>query len=289
MLGFSAEAVHTWSNILFITAIAVAAILSFLIYQSSSLVLADKDKAFQAYKTSAQLRIVEQENEAQTAKAAVAEAKERVTALSVRAAGLEKDAADAKERAARLEQETAAAKALAEQAITARTQLQADLEHEKAARAAFESQFAWRVLSDDQRATLVSELSATPHIVAIEFPGGDMEAQFFSLQLTRVFQDAGWKVALRSNPSAPLLFGVNVPGPATDTVSLVRRVLSDVDMKPSEIDAPAPVTATQSGEGAKLMPDCRIMVGAKLTDIVRNVMTTSQAANSQAANSQAAK
>jgi hypothetical protein len=96
------------------------------------------------------------------------------------------------------------------------------------------------------------------------------------LQLTKVFQDAGWKVALRSNPSAPLLFGLNVPGPATDTVNLVRRVLADVDMKPSELDAPTTGMMTQTGEAAKLTPDCRIMVGAKLTEIVKGVLSASQ-------------
>jgi hypothetical protein len=250
--------------------------LSFLIYQSSSVVLVEKQRALDAYRSEAQVRITAAQQESDAARAVAAQAREHGTALAVRAAGLEKDVADAKERIAGLEQEAAASKATAEQAVTDRTQVQVNLEHEKAARAEFESQFSWRILGDEQRSTLVRALSGTPHTVAIEFPGGDQEAQFLSLQLTKVFQDAGWKVALRSNPSAPLLFGLNVPGPATDTVNLVRRVLADVDMKPSELDAPTTGMMTQTGEAAKLTPDCRIMVGAKLTEIVKGVLSASQ-------------
>jgi hypothetical protein len=276
MFGFPAESVHAWSNALFIVAIVAAAVLSFLIYQSSSLVLAEKQRALDTYKSEAQVMITAAQKGADAARAAAAQAREHGTALAVRAAGLEKDVADARERIAGLEQQTAASNATAEQAVTDRTQLQVNLEQEKTARAAFEAQFSWRILSDAQRSTLVRELSGPPHIVAIEFPGGDQEAQFFSLQLTKVFQDAGWKVALRSNPSAPLLFGLNVPGPVTDTVTLVRRVLADIDMKPSELDAPTSGTMVQTGDAAKLTPDCRIMVGAKLTEIVKGVLSASQ-------------
>ena len=277
MFGFPAETVHAWSNALFIVAIVAAAVLSFLIYQSSSLVLAEKQRALDTYKSEAQVMITAAQKGADAARAAAAQAREHGTALAVRAAGLEKDVADARERIAGLEQQTASSNATAEQAVTDRTQLQVNLEQEKTARAAFEAQFSWRILSDAQRSTLVRELSGPPHIVAIEFPGGDQEAQFFSLQLTKVFQDAGWKVALRSNPSAPLLFGLNVPGPVTDTVTLVRRVLADIDMKPSELDAPTSGTMVQTGDAAKLTPDCRIMVGAKLTEIVKGVLSASQA------------
>jgi hypothetical protein len=277
MFGFPAESVQAWSNARFIAAVAAAAVLTFLIYQSSSLVVAEKDRAMDAYKSDAQVRIAAAQRDAESARAAAAQAREQATALAVRAAGLEQEAAAAKERAAGLEQETAASKVVAEQTATEKAQLQIDLEHEKTARAEFQSQFSWRILGDEQRGTLIRELSGSPHIVAIEFPGGDMEAQFLSLQLTKVFQEAGWKVALRSNPSAPLLFGLNVPGPTTEPVSLVRRVLADVEMKPSEMDAPTPGTMTQTGEAAKMTPDCRIMVGAKLTETVRDVLAVTQA------------
>jgi hypothetical protein len=276
MFGFPAESVHAWSSALFIVAVVCAAALSFLISQSSSLVLAEKQRALDTQRSEADVMVTAARKDADAARAVAAQAREHGTALAVRAAGLEKDVADARERIAALQQETAASKATAEQAVTARTQVQANLEHEKTARAEFESQFSWRILSDDQRNTLVNALSGTPHTVAIEFPGGDQEAQFFSLQLTKVFQAAGWKVVLRSNSSAPLLFGLNVPGPVNDTVSLVRRVLADIDMRPGELDAPTTGLVAQSGETAKLTPDCRIMVGAKLTEIVRDVMAAVQ-------------
>jgi hypothetical protein len=276
MFGFPAESVHAWSNAMFIAAIAVAAVLAFFIYQSSSLVVAEQERALNAYKADAQVRIAAVQRDAEGARAAAAQAREQATALAVRAAGLEKEAAEANERTAGLQQETAAAKVVVEQTATEKAQLQVDLEHEKIARAEFESQFSWRILRDEQRGTLVRELSGSPHIVAIEFPGGDMEAQFLSLQLTKVFQEAGWKVALRSNPSAPLLFGLNIPGPTTETVNLVRRVLADADLKPGEIDAPPPGAMTQTAEAAKLTPDCRIMVGAKITETVRSVISATQ-------------
>lgn len=277
MFGFPAESVHAWSNALFIVAIVVAVVTSFLIYQSSSLVLVEKQRALDAYKSEAQVMITAAQKESDAARAKAVQSREQGTALAVRAAGLEKDVADANERIASLQQQAVASKAAAEQAVNDKTQLQIDLEHEKTTRAAFESQFSWRILSDDQRNTLVRDLSGPPHTVAIEFPGGDQEAQFFSLQLTKAFQEAGWKVALRSNPSAPLLFGLNVPGPVTEPVNLLRRALTTIDMKPSEIDAPVSGPMMQIGEAAKLTPDCRIMVGAKLTDIVRGVLSASQA------------
>jgi hypothetical protein len=47
-------------------------------------------------------------------------------------------------------------------------------------------------------------------------------------------------------------------------------------MKPSELDAPTTGMVTQTGEAAKLTPDCRIMVGAKLTEIVKGVLSAAQ-------------
>jgi hypothetical protein len=277
MFGFPAESVHAWSNALFIVAIVAAAVLSFLIYQSSSLVLTEKQRALASYQSEARVMITAAQKDADTARAVAAQSREQGTALAVRAAGLEKDVVDARERIAGLEREAAASRAIAEQAVNDRTQLQISLERVRTARAEFEAQFSWRILSEEQRNTLVRELSGPPHSVAIEFPGGDHEAQFLSLQLMKLFQEAGWRVALRSNPSAPLLFGLNVPGPATETVNLVRRVLSDIDMKPSDLDAPAPTGMTQIGDAAKLTPECRIMVGAKMTEIVKGVLSATQA------------
>jgi hypothetical protein len=276
MFGFPAESVHAWSSAMFIVAIVCAAVLSFLISQSSSLVLVEKQRALDAQKSEAQVMVTAAQKDADAARAVAAQAREHGTALAVKAAGLEKDVADARERIAALQQATAASRATAEQAVTDRTQVEVNLEHEKTARAEFESQFSWRILSDDQRSTLVRALSGTPHTVAIEFPGGDQEAQFFSLQLTKVFQEAGWKVVLRSNSSAPLLFGLNVPGPVNDTVGLVRRTLADIDMRPSELDAPTTGLVALTGDTAKLAPDCRIMVGAKLTEIVKGVLAAAQ-------------
>ena len=143
-------------------------------------------------------------------------------------------------------------------------------EHEKTARAKFEAQFSWRVIDEGQTKSLISALSGSPHVVAIEFPGGDLEAQFFGIQLMKIFQDAGWKVDIRSNPAPPLLFGVDVPGPTNEATNLVRHALTAASINVGEKDFPSPGLMMQTDEGRRLTPDCRILVGAKLTDVIRD-------------------
>ncbi len=83
MFGLPADTIHTWSNGAYIIAIAVAAVLTFLIYQSSSIVVADKERALEAYKADADLRVADARREAELAKAVAEQARTEQTRLQV--------------------------------------------------------------------------------------------------------------------------------------------------------------------------------------------------------------
>lgn len=59
------------------------------------------------------------------------------------------------------------------------------------------SQLAWRELTHDQTARLISELSAMPGSIVIERQDGDIEAQRLSNQFLYVFAQANWTVGWR--------------------------------------------------------------------------------------------
>jgi hypothetical protein len=132
-------------------------------------------------------------------------------------------------------------------------------EHEKTARAQFEAQFSWRVIDDGQTKTLLHELSEAPHTVATEFPSGDSEAQYFSLQLRKIFLHAGSKVDIRSVLAPSLLFNLIVPEPVNETTVLVRHALSAANLQPVENDLPRPGAMMQTDKGKGLISDRRIV------------------------------
>jgi hypothetical protein len=104
--------------------------------------------------------------------------------------------------------------------------------------------------------------------MAIEFPGGDLEAQFLGIQLRQVFIDAGWKVDLRAALAAPLLFGLVIPDPGGGAGKLLWDALADAGLNPETANVPVPGAMMQSDEGRALQPQCRLIVGAKLTEFL---------------------
>jgi hypothetical protein len=252
MLGLPAESVQAWSNAAYIIAIAVAAALTFIIYQSSSIIVADKDRALEAYKSDAAARIAAAHTEAEQAKASAAEANS--------------EAARANERAA-------VAISRAESAKADQARLAVDLEHEKVARAEFEAQFSWRVIDDDNNATLRREIELASHVVAIEYPSGDQEATFLALQFMNLFTDSGWKVVPRSVPAPQLFWGLDVPGPENDAVVLLRKALTAAGMQPVTQDIAIPGLFMGNDEANKLVPECRLIIGARMTASIQKLIS----------------
>jgi hypothetical protein len=171
------------------------------------------------------------------------------------------------------DEQISGAQATAELARTEQTRLQVDLEREKVARAQFEAQFSWRIINDNQKSILVAALSKSPHVVAVEFPAGDQEATFLALQFIEILKHAGWKVAPRSVPSAPLFWGLDVPGPSNDAVKELRSALTAAKMAVGTDNLPVPGVFLGSDEGNKLLPECRLVIGAKMTTEVRRILS----------------
>lgn len=73
-----------------------------------------------------------------------------------------------------------------------KTTVEARLETQK-----LKAQMAWRELTHEQTARLISELSAAPGSIVIERQDGDIESQRLSNQFVYVFTQAKWTVAWR--------------------------------------------------------------------------------------------
>jgi hypothetical protein len=120
------------------------------------------------------------ENERETSKA------------NVRAAGLEKEAANAR------------------------------LETEK-----LKAVVAWRTISATQNGEMERVLSAKPGSVNLRWMDGDPEALFFAIQISQVLQRAHWSVAPTSfKPANGIMFGFVLPPVAGDDAQTLREALT---------------------------------------------------------------
>lgn len=239
MLGIPAETVQAWSNAAYIIAIAIAAVLTFLIYQSSALVVADKERQLERYKSDAQTQVAGAQREAEIAKSGAAQANERAAQLELRAAELEKETADVKARTVGLQRETEAAKAAAEQARAEQERLKIGLTREQIARLQFESQFAWRTLAPEIRQKMVSALAINPGTMQIGFVSADPESTFLALQLQQIFLAAKWQTSLSANTYPGQIFvGIFVPNSGNAGTDQVRNALTSVGILFSTGDPP---------------------------------------------------
>lgn len=170
----------------------------------------------------------------------------------------------------RLRTQAVAAVAQAESAKADQARLALDLEREKVARAQFEAEFSWRIIPPGQKTALTQALKQSSHIVAIEFPSGDQEATFFALQLIPVFEGAGWKVVPRSVPSPQLSWGILVPGPENAAVKALREALTSANLSFGTDDVAVP--GMFMGEQNPATPDCRLVVGTKMTAALQKLL-----------------
>jgi hypothetical protein len=274
MLGIPAETVQAWSNAAYIIAIAIAAVLTFLIYQSSALVVSDKERQLERYKSDAQQQVAAAQTEAELAKSNAALANERAAQLELRAAELEKETADVKARTVGLQNETEAAKASAEQARAEQERLKIDLTREQMARLDFESQFAWRTIPANVHDKLIALLAIKPGTMQIGFVAADPESTFLALQLQQIFSAAKWQTSLSANTyPGQILVGIFVPDTGDAETEQARAALKSVGILFSTGNAPAQAMSFGSTDSSKPL----IVVGSKPTPTILNLIQSMNA------------
>ena len=168
MFGLSASTVYAVSNGLYIIAVGAAAICTFLIYQSSAVVLENEKAEFEAYKVKAAAEIAQ-------AGAVAASANERAAAAGQAAEEARKEAA---------------------QAIREAAQANLVAESERLARASLESRIVARRLTPDQSSHLTAALAAiNPPLPVIRvITIGDQEAAAYGEDIVKAIAASGIRI-----------------------------------------------------------------------------------------------
>lgn len=200
MLGLSLD---SWNNIMvaFLGIGAAAGLIvvasNFIVIRLQKLEAADAQAAFTRYKLEVEGRVADAKRE-----------------------GVEagKTAGDALLRAAELEKEAANAR----------------LETEKIKRAV-----AWRTISSADAQVLENTLATNPGSVNLRYSDGDPEALFFAYQIAQILVKSRWKVASGSfKPSNAIIFGINLPDSDSDDAKKLRNAFSLVKLSFSTAPLP---------------------------------------------------
>jgi hypothetical protein len=192
MLGLSLDA---WNNImvLFLGIGAVAGVIvvasNFVVIRLQKLEAIDAQAAFEQYKLGVEGRVADAKREG-------VEAGKTAGNALVRAAELEKEAADAR------------------------------LETEKIKRAV-----AWRTISSADALTLGNTLATKPGSVNLRYMDGDPEALFFAYQFAQILIKNHWRVASGSfKPSNAIIFGINLPDGDSEDAKKLRSAFSSAKL-----------------------------------------------------------
>jgi hypothetical protein len=95
---------------------------------------------------------------------------------------------------------------------------------------------AWRTISAAQNADMERVLSAKPGSVNLRWMDGDPEALFFAIQISQVLQRAKWNVAPGSlKPANGIMFGFVLPPVAGDDAQTLRDALTAAKLPFSSI------------------------------------------------------
>jgi hypothetical protein len=85
---------------------------------------------------------------------------------------------------------------------------------------------SWRILQPDIAERFKKALGASPGRVNLRFTDGDAESLFFAIQLSKILEAANWQVAGGSEKTNSIMFGINLPDPATDDMVKLRAAFS---------------------------------------------------------------
>lgn len=150
-----------------------------------------------------------------------------------------KTAGDAVLRAAELEKEAANAR----------------LETER-----LKAQLAWRSLPPDMAKTLSERLSEHPGKVTVQYGSNDPESQYFAIYLANIFQAANWQVAMLSVTFANVLAtGLIIPNGASTDIDAMRIAFRVAGIPFSSVPVPSSAIAT----GNMIQGSAILFVGSK--------------------------
>jgi hypothetical protein len=164
----------------------------------------------------------------------------------------------------------------AEQARVEQGRLKVALEHEQVERLRFQSEFAWRALTADQRQRLLSILSASPNPVHLEFVANDPEVMSFAIQFQKLFRQAGWTVSFSANtyPGA-ILVGIIVPNSTGSATEVLRSSLTKAGIG-FQIAEP-PQQSVAYGQPAPTGVVARLVIGVKPTPVILDALGAASA------------
>jgi hypothetical protein len=164
---------------------AFIAVTAYFIIKWQGEIQSTKDAAFETYKTGVSAKVAEAKQEG-------IEAGKTAGNALVRAAGLEKEAADARLETERLKQVV-----------------------------------AWRSISPEGASELEKVLAVKPGSVNLRFTDGDPEALFLAIQFSQILSEANWKIGMGASklPNA-ILFGIAIPDAPGDDVQTLRGALA---------------------------------------------------------------
>ena len=187
--------VDSWNNIIvvFLAIAAVAAIVvgasTFAVIRLQKVEAKNAHDAFELYKLSVASQVADAKKEGIEAGKAAGNA-------LVRAAELEKEAANAR------------------------------LETEK-----IKKVVAWRMVPPESVIKLEQVLSAKPGSVNLRYMDGDPEALFLAIQISQLLSKANWQVASGSfKPSNAIIFGVILPNADSIDAQTLRKAFSEANI-----------------------------------------------------------
>jgi hypothetical protein len=223
MLGLS---LHGWENAMVVFLIVagffalIAGAATWAVVRLQRIELAESQKAFNEYKLAAEGKVAEAKTEG-------IKAGEKAGNALVRAAELEKEAANAKLETERLK-----------------------------------ATVAWRSISPEIAASLEKILSATPGSVNLRYTDGDPEALFLAIQISNVLAKSKWQVApgaLKIGNS--LTFGFVLPDGESADGKTLRAAFAAAKI-PFSVQLPQ--ANTMAGFNMSMIPGASIlMVGSR--------------------------
>jgi hypothetical protein len=193
MLGLSLDG---WNNVMLwcLAFVAIAAIsvgvAQYVIIQLAKQEAADAKAEFDKYKLTVEGKVADAKKEGIEAGKAAGNA-------LVRAAELEKEAADARLETERLKQVV-----------------------------------AWRSISPEGASKLEKVLAVKPGSVNLRFTDGDPEALFLAIQISRILSKANWKIGMGASklPNG-ILFGIAIPDATGDDIQTLREAFSSAKIQ----------------------------------------------------------
>lgn len=133
----------------------------------------------------------------------------------------------------------------------------------------------WRTIDPADLNALIAELVKGSGEIDLGYIPGDPESEYFALKIigdafiaaNRSSDTLKWRVHLRGWHSSAMFFGIAIPGPENEQVTILRRAFSAARIEFSTEDLPDETSPVSIGTGLSWTPapkhDALILVGLK--------------------------